>query len=152
MVEDTKTSHVKSKKLCRPLGKEASLQMRKISVARISNILLLTVATVGLWTLSVAESGNNGTYILDRTGEKWDVSQAESIGFKPENFQYGIGRYAFTTLDDSYLQSPTTLTPRKLRIIGVAADNQAQAYSVSKLSRHETANTTLNAKPILVGY
>ncbi len=126
--------------------------MRKISIARISNILLLTVATVGLWTLSVAESGNSGTYILDRTGEKWDVSQAESIGFKPGRFQYGIGRYAFTTLDDSYLQSATTLIPRKLRIIGVAADNEAQAYSVSKLSHHETANTTLNSKPILVGY
>ncbi len=152
MVEDTKTSHVRSKKLRRLLGKKASFQMRKISVSRISNILLLTVATVGLWTLSVAESGNSGTYILDRTGEKWDVSQAESIGFKPENFQYGIGRYAFTTLDDSYLQSATTIISRKLRIIGVAAANKAQAYSVSKLSRHETANMTLNSKPILVGY
>ena len=68
-------------------------------------------STIGLWTFSVAESGNSGTYIQDTTGEKWDVSQAESMGFKPGGFQYGIGRYAFTTLDVSNLQSATTLIP-----------------------------------------
>jgi hypothetical protein len=114
--------------------------------------LLFRTITVGLRTSSVAESANRGTFILDRTGEKWDVSQAESIGFKPGGFQYGIGRFAFTTLDDSHLQSDTASTPRRLRVIGVAAGNEAQAYSVSKLWRHETANTTLDSKPILVGY
>ena len=118
----------------------------------IVNFLLVTAATIGLWTFSVAESGKSGTYIVDRTGEKWDVSQAESIGFKPGKFQYGIGRYAFTTLDDSHLQSDTASIRRNLRIIGIAAGNDAQAYSFSKLSRHETANTTLNSNPILVGY
>ena len=126
--------------------------MRRTSISCIANVLLFLMITVGQWTLSVAETVNSRTYILDRTGEKWDVSQAESIGFKPGGFQYGLGRYAFTTLDDSHLQSDITSIPRNLRVIGIAAGNDAQAYSVSKLSRHETANTTLNAKPTLVGY
>jgi hypothetical protein len=80
------------------------------------------------------------------------VGQAESIGFKPQGFQYGIGRYAFTILDDSHLQSAATLILRNLRVIGVAAGDEAQAYSVSKLRRHEIANTTVCSKPITVGY
>lgn len=126
--------------------------MRRTSISRTAQVLLFLMVTVGLWTLSIAETGKNGTYILDRTGEKWDVSQAETIGFKPGKFQYGIGRDAFTTLDDSHLQSDTASIPWNLRVIGVAAGNEAHAYSVSKLSRHETANMTLNSKPILVGY
>ena len=126
--------------------------MRRTSTVCIFNLLVFAMVMVGLWTLFAAESGNSATYILDRTGEKWDISQAESIGFKPEKFQYGIGRYAFTPLEDASLKSATTSMPKSLRVIGVAAGNDAQAYSVSKLSRHETANTTLNSKPIVVGY
>ena len=92
------------------------------------------------------------SYIVDQRGEKWDVSQAESIGFKPENFQYGIGRNAFTPLDDSYLSDSVDSVPKSLRIIGVADGSQAQAYSVPKLRRHEVANTKIGSKPITVGY
>ena len=38
-------------------------------------------------------------YIVDQTGERWNVTQAKSIGFDPRRFQYGIGREAFTPLD-----------------------------------------------------
>lgn len=126
--------------------------MERRFIRRISYLLLFTTAAFGLYSLTVAESRDDRKYILDRTGEKWDVSQAESIGFKPGGFQYGIGRYAFTTLDDSNLQSSTASIRKNLRVIGVASGDEAHAYSVSKLSQHETANTTLNAKPILVGY
>lgn len=126
--------------------------MERRFIRRIFNLLIFTTTAFGLYSLTVAESGKNGIFIVDSTGEKWDVTQAESIGFKPGKFQYGIGRYAFTTLDDSHLQSDTSSIPKNLRVIGVAAGDEAQAYSVSKLSRHETANTILNSKPILVGY
>ena len=126
--------------------------MRRTSTWLIFSFLFVTTAAIGIGTFSVAEMGSNGAYILDRTGEKWDVSQAASIGFKPGKFQYGIGRHAFKTLDDFSLQSGSTSIPRNLRVIGVAAGNEAQAHSVSKLSRHETANMTLNSEPILVGY
>jgi hypothetical protein len=126
--------------------------MKKKSIWYIFTPLLFSIAAVGVTAFFVAESGNSGTYILDRTGERWDISQAESIGFKPGKFQYGIGRDAFTPLDDSDLEPAETSTPANLRVIGVAAGSDAQAYSVSRLSRHETANTTLNAKPIVVAY
>ena len=126
--------------------------MRRTSSLCYSNLLLFTMVTVVLWTLFVAERGNSGTYILDRTGEKWDISQAESIGFKPKKFQYGIGRYAFKTLDDAHLKPANTSIPKNLRVIGVATEKEAHGYLVSKLSRHEIANSTLSSIPIVVGY
>ena len=93
----------------------------------------------------------NKTYIVDQTGEKWDVTQAESIGFDPHRFQYGIGKNAFTTLNDSDLKEHAS-SLRNYRVIGVANESESQAYSVSKLRSHEIANTNLGSKPIAVGY
>ena len=91
-------------------------------------------------------------YIVDQTGERWDVTQAKSIGFDPHRFQYGIGREAFTPLDGSYLSDDTFFVSRGLRVIGVTGGTEAHAYSVPKLRRHEIANTTIDSKPIAVGY
>ena len=91
-------------------------------------------------------------YIVDRTGERWDVTQAKSIGFDPHRFQYGIGREAFTPLDESYLSDDTFFVSSGLRVIGVTVGTEAHAYSVPKLRRHEIANTTIDSKPIAVGY
>ncbi|MBW2266586.1 MAG: DUF3179 domain-containing protein [Deltaproteobacteria bacterium] len=91
-------------------------------------------------------------YIVDQTGERWDVTQAKSIGFDPHRFQYGIGREAFTPLDESYLSDDTFFVSRSLRVIGVTGGTEAHAYSVPKLRRHEIANTTIDSKPIAVGY
>jgi hypothetical protein len=126
--------------------------MTKVPRSHIFNCLLLTSLIVGLWTLGLVEWGGSATFIVDRTGERWDVSQAESMGFESEGFQYGIGKHAFTPLGDSHLQSPAESIPDGLRVIGVVDGNQAHAYSISRLRRHETANTTLNSKPVLVGY
>lgn len=92
------------------------------------------------------------SYIVDQRGEKWDVTQVASIGFKSEHFQYGIGRNAFTPLNDSHLSDSTESVSKNLRIIGVADGSQAQAYSVPKLRWHEIANTEIGSKPITVGY
>ncbi len=92
------------------------------------------------------------TYIVDQIGERWDVTQAISLGFKPERFQYGIGRNAFIPLDDSYLREDADISDRNTRIIGVEDGSQAQAYSVPKLRRHEIANSKIGSKPIAVGY
>ncbi|TET88072.1 MAG: DUF3179 domain-containing protein [Desulfobacteraceae bacterium] len=91
-------------------------------------------------------------YIVDQTGERWDVTQAKSIGFDPHRFQYGIGREAFTPLDESYLSDDTFFVSRGLRVIGVTVGTEAHAYSVPKLRRHEIANTTIDSRPIAVGY
>jgi hypothetical protein len=121
--------------------------------------LLLLIVFAGLISclqldnaFSFVEREGGKTYIVDRKEHRWDVTQAESLGFKPENFQYGIGKNAFTPLDDSFLGDDTEQVPGNLRIIGIAEGSHAQAYSVPKLVGHEIANTTLGSKPVTVGY
>jgi hypothetical protein len=42
--------------------------------------------------------------IVNRTGERWDISQAVSIGFDPKKFEFGIGRHAFHPLKESFIE------------------------------------------------
>ncbi len=98
----------------------------------------------------VREGGS--TFIVDRQGQRWDVTQAESIGFKPQGFQYGMGRDYFSPLDDSNISSSTKDTPGDLRVIGIHAGQEARAYSVTRLRSHEVSNSTIGGKPIAVGY
>jgi len=91
-------------------------------------------------------------YIKDQTGERWDVTQAKALGFRPEWFQYGIGKNAFTPLDDSYLSDGSSSNFQNPRVIGIADGTEARAYSVPKLKYHEIANTQINDKKIAVGY
>jgi hypothetical protein len=91
-------------------------------------------------------------YIYDQTGAKWDVTQAVSLGFVPEKFQYGMGKDFFTPLDDSQLSESVADVSENLRIIGVVEGGESQAYSVPRLSRHEISNNTIQGKPVAVGY
>lgn len=102
-------------------------------------------------TAPVVREGDR-VYIADRTGERWDITQAASIGFKPERFQYGLGRNAFTPLDDTLLVENPQNVDSGLRIIGVSKGDDAKAFSVPRLSRHEIANTEVGGKPVAVGY
>lgn len=116
-----------------------------------ATLLAAFVFTAGnLPARTVIQEGEH-VYIKDRTGLKWDVSQAKSIGFKPENFQYGIGKNAFTTLDDSHLRDSLP-GHRNPRVIGIVEGDQAQAYAVPKMRRHEIANTHIGDEPMAVGY
>lgn len=92
------------------------------------------------------------TFIVDKTGYRWDVTQARSIGFNPDKFQYGIGKDAIQPLDDSGLIKADKDVPGSIRIIGVEEGTSAQAYSVQKLQSHEVVNSTLGSQPIAVGY
>ena len=123
--------------------------MKTIMGSSIATILLFVFVsfTHGL----VKESGGR-VAIVDRWGEHWDVTQAKSIGFKPEGFQYGIGRNAFKPLNDSHLTAKQQGVTKQLRVIGVKEGDHAQAYSVPRLVHHEIANTTIGSKPIAVGY
>jgi hypothetical protein len=98
----------------------------------------------------IEESGK--AYIVDRKGARWDVTQAKSIGFDPERFQYGMGKDYFSPLDDSHLSDETDNVSSSLRILGVADGHEAKAYSIRKLSRHEIANSEIGSEPIAVGY
>lgn len=94
----------------------------------------------------------NRVFIKDRTGELWDVTQAKSIGFKPEKFEYGIGRHAFTPLDQQDLSSNQHSVSINDRVIGISLGDEAHAYKVAKLRRHEIANTTIGNQAIVASY
>jgi hypothetical protein len=94
----------------------------------------------------------DSTYIVDRHGERWDVTQARSIGFMPERFQHGIGRNAFTPLDDSSLKDHSATVSKSLRVIGISDGKEARAYSVPRLYRHEVANSSIGDKQIAAAY
>ncbi|MBW2252098.1 MAG: DUF3179 domain-containing protein [Deltaproteobacteria bacterium] len=117
-------------------------------------VILLGVALIFVSISSAAYVLKKGgkTYIKDQKGERWDVTQTKILGFKPELFQYGIGKNAFTPLDDSYLSDGSSSNFQNPRVIGIADGTEAQAYSVPKLRYHEIANTQINDKKIMVGY
>jgi len=100
---------------------------------------------------SVIREGGK-TAIRDRRGEWWDVTQAETLGFDPEGFQYGIGRNAFTPLTDARVREEENRLPGHLRVIGVVQGEEIRAYSVPRLRGHEVANSTLGGKEIAVAY
>ena len=95
---------------------------------------------------------NGKVLIVDQRGERWDVTQAESLGFDPRGFQYGIGRNAFTPLDDSRIRKGDERIPEWTRVIGVKGGSSQRAYSVPTLWSHEVANSNLDGKPVTVGY
>lgn len=100
---------------------------------------------------AVVREGNK-IYLVDRTGERWDITQAVSIGFDPAKFEFGIGRYAFNPLDETNWKPGSKQSNSKMRVIGVSRNGDAHAYSVNKLWRHETANTFLGSEAIVAGY
>jgi len=112
--------------------------------------LILAIALSEAFSRVIEENGN--TYIVDRHGERWDVTQAVSIGFEPHRFQHGIGRDAFTPLDDSQFSRDNAGVRRDERVIGIAEGQHANAYAVSKLWRHEVANSFVGDRPIAAAY
>ena len=124
---------------------------RKLIVSMIILLgLILVIALSQAFSRVIEEKGK--TYIVDRHGERWDITQAVSIGFKPHRFQHGIGRNAFTPLDDSKFSKENTGVRRNERVIGITEGEHANAYSVSKLWRHEVANSFIGDRPIAAAY
>jgi hypothetical protein len=113
--------------------------------------LLLSYILIPIVAAEIIEERDQ-TYLIDQIGERWDISQAVSIGFKPSRFEFGIGRNAFRPLSESDWSNSVGNSKRNFRIIGIADGDEAHAYSVSKLARHEIANTMLDSDPIAVGY
>jgi hypothetical protein len=124
---------------------------RKFIILKISLLgLILVIALSQAFSRVIEEKGK--IYIVDQHGERWDITQAVSIGFEPHRFQHGIGRNAFTPLDDSQLSSDNAGVRRNERVIGIVEGEHANAYSVSKLWRHEVANSFIGERPIAAAY
>jgi hypothetical protein len=139
-----------------PKLKEQVILLKGMIMVRNSLFIFLLVVSgcveVDEEAFSNVRQQDGKTYIYDRTGDKWDITQAMTLGFKPEKFQYGIGKNAFTPLDDSRLTDGSPDLPGNLRVIGIEEGADSRAYSVRRLSRHEISNSTLGGKPVAVGY
>ena len=120
----------------------------KLAIFIISTVLIATATAFGAWVINDGDK----VYIEDRTGYRWDVTQAKELGFIPQRFQYGIGKDAFVPLQDDDFEDKKTRSFFDTRVIGISIDGNSHAYAVNRLSRHEIANTTLGGKPITAGY
>ena len=124
---------------------------RKVIISKIILlVLILGIALSQAFSRVIEEKGK--TYIVDRHGERLDFTHARSIGFEPHRFQHGIGRNAFTPLDDSQFSRDNAGVRRNERVIGITEGEHANAYSVSKLWRHEVANSFIGDRPIAAAY
>ena len=116
-------------------------------------ILIIALVPILLgFTFSKAIQEGDKSYIVDLHGERWDVTQAKSIGFDPQRFRHGIGRHAFTPLDDSDLKEHSPDLSNNTRVIGIADGKEARAYSVPRLNRHEIANSSIGDQAIAAAY
>jgi hypothetical protein len=118
---------------------------------RVMIILFFTLFMIPIAAAQIIEE-KGYTYLIDQTGERWDITQAVSIGFEPREFEFGIGRNAFRPLSESDWSNRGEPNFRNFRVIGVTDGDEAHAYAVSKLSRHEIANTMLGSEPVAAGY
>ena len=128
--------------------------LNKLLYLYIFMMVLALSAVIGSLAGAFSKVTHDGdsTYIVDRYGERWDVTQARSIGFMPERFQHGIGRNAFTPLDDSSLKDQSPTVSKSLRVIGISDGKEARAYSIPRLYRHEVANSSIGDKQIAAAY
>ena len=125
---------------------------RKIWLFTTSILIIAMVPILLGFTFSKAIEESGRSYIVDLHGERWDVTQAKSIGFDPERFRHGIGRNAFTPLDDSHLKDKNPNVSNNTRVIGISDGKEARAYSVPRLFRHEVANSSIGDQAIAAAY
>ncbi len=125
---------------------------RKIWLLNIFIVIMATIPILSALAFSRVIEENGKSYIVDRHGERWDVTQAKSIGFDPERFRHGIGRNAFTPLDDSHLKDKSPKLSKNTRVIGISDGKEARAYSVPRLYRHEVANSSIGDQAIAAAY
>ena len=114
---------------------------------------LMLILTQNAWAAQIYEAEGK-TFIVDQTGERWEITQAMGLGFRPEGFQFGIGRSAIRPLDGQDLKTAGDKLPEATRVIGIADEGSgtSHAYSVQRLTRHEIANTLLGETPIAAAY
>ena len=123
-----------------------------LSVKNVALVMFAAIPFLFGFTFSKAIEENGKSFIVDMHGERWDVTQAKSLGFDPDRFRHGIGRNAFTPLDDSQLKENSPNLSQHTRVIGISDGTQARAYSVPRLYRHEVANSRIGDRPIAAAY
>ena len=96
-------------------------------------------------------------FIEDRTGKSWDVTHAvNEYGFRPEDFQFGLGPFAITPINDPKMLSPGDAgypdDNASFLVIGTTINGDTRAYPLEVLSRHEIANERFGNIHVSVAY
>ena len=96
-------------------------------------------------------------YLTDQTGKRWNITYAvRELGFEPARFNFGLGPNAIIPIinpefwypGDPGYPNPTT----SLQVLGTSLGEDAKAYPVGTLARHEVANDVLGTTPIAASY
>jgi hypothetical protein len=103
------------------------MEIRRFALWIVFLVLTVIAGADRARAASVIREGGK-TYIVDQRGERWDITQAQTLGFDPKGFQYGIGRNAFTPLTDSYVRKGGNGLSRLTRVIGVTVGKERRAY------------------------
>ena len=101
---------------------------------------------------ALVEREGGRVWIVDRMGDKWEVTEAEKQGFVPENFQYGIGKDAIVPLGEGAFAGKRERMSGVKRVIGFAAGDVSKAVSVERLVSHEVLNTEIGGTPVAAAY
>jgi hypothetical protein len=140
-------------------GGANSMKTGKLKAIVFKILFVILPLVLGAFYLSTHQTGSSAVlkeaekvYIVDRTGERWDITQAVSLGFDPDGFDFGLGKNAFTPLDDSLLTNNTADVPGSARVIGVADGLGAKAYTISRLMGHEISNSSIGKDPVAVSF
>jgi hypothetical protein len=72
---------------------------QKIEAEEFDDQKCLIIPLASTATAAVVVEGDK-SYLVGQTGERWDITQAVSIGYDPFGFEFGIGRHAFQPLPD----------------------------------------------------
>ena len=96
-------------------------------------------------------------FIEDQTGKMWDITHAvDNYGFSAGNFQFGLGPFAITPINDPEMLSPGNAgypdANDERLVIGTTINNDTRAYSLNVLSRHEIANERFGDTFVSVAY
>lgn len=91
-------------------------------------------------------------YIVDPVGQRWEVSQAESMGFSPCKFSHRVGNDVSVSTDRASLSADAAEVTDDSRVMGVFSGGEARAYLVSSSRPHEVINDAIGGSAVAVVY
>ncbi|MBD3334630.1 MAG: DUF3179 domain-containing protein [Candidatus Eisenbacteria bacterium] len=129
---------------------------RKMKTKLLGTGLVITAAAAILLGCTDSNSGAQATstdppgdeepiLITDRTGKEWDVTYAvKELGFKVEDFNFGLGPDAIPPIVDPQFIAPGEeeypSPDAAVRVLGMTAGDDARAYPVTDIAGHEVVN------------
>ena len=95
--------------------------------------------------------------LTDRTGKVWDITHAvKQYGFDPSLFRFGLGTNAITPILNPRFISPEEnnypAVSETMPVIGLAVSEEARAYPLYILNRHEVVDDRIANRNVAVAY